>query len=426
MLSSSRRWRIPPPTPIGIESRPFGAWTRRAVFDRAGWRCQAEGCGRASRLECDHIDPGIEGRRLVGAVQPASTLPDVPYRQDAARLRAGQSPAVKAWDAFVKELAVDSPGYQATCLVWAGLSVPRPNPRGQQRRMTLTQKLTLRCSEIRQRLNEVAGLEGDALTAEIRSESDALGTEFRDVETKLRAAIIAEDVDPTPNPGPADSDPETRERAELVRRSSIGAIFASAVEHRNTAGAEAELQGELSLNANQIPLCAAPAPAGDARRHRGPWSGRADAATDHSLRVPGERGGVSRRGNAVRTRRGSGLHGDDQENRRTDPGRTCRRGRDHRDVRRERAFGVPDSGRVFLLPRGSRAFRRHGFEPPGEPFRRARGRVGSSDRHRHEWAAHRNESRRTTTSRPSPATRCIGHNLATAESMAGTRLPSAT
>ena len=120
--------------------------------------------------------------------------------------------------------------------------------------MTLTQKITLRASAIRERLNAIAGLEGDALTAEIRSESDKLGTEYRETETKLRAAIIAEDVDPTPNPGPADSDPETRERAELVRRSSIGAIFASAVEHRNTAGAEAELQGELSLNANQIPL----------------------------------------------------------------------------------------------------------------------------------------------------------------------------
>ena len=118
--------------------------------------------------------------------------------------------------------------------------------------MTLTQKLTLRCSEIRQRLNEVAGLEGDALTAEIRSESDALGTEYRETETKLRAAIVAEDVDP--NPGPAERDPETRERAELVRRSSIGAIVAAAVEHRSTEGAERELQSALSLHPNQVPL----------------------------------------------------------------------------------------------------------------------------------------------------------------------------
>ena len=58
--------------------------------------------------------------------------------------------------------------------------------------MLLSQKLALRVSEIRQRLNLIAGLQGDDLTEEIRSESDALGTEFRDVETKWRASLIAE------------------------------------------------------------------------------------------------------------------------------------------------------------------------------------------------------------------------------------------
>ncbi len=34
-----------------------GRWqaVRRAVFERDGWRCVA--CGRAGRLECDHITP---------------------------------------------------------------------------------------------------------------------------------------------------------------------------------------------------------------------------------------------------------------------------------------------------------------------------------------------------------------------------------
>ena len=34
-----------------------GRWaaTRRAVFERDGWRCTS--CGRAGRLECDHIVP---------------------------------------------------------------------------------------------------------------------------------------------------------------------------------------------------------------------------------------------------------------------------------------------------------------------------------------------------------------------------------
>ena len=58
--------------------------------------------------------------------------------------------------------------------------------------MTKSQQLALRRSEIRQRLNEIAGLEGDALTDEIRAESDRLTAEFRDVETQWRAATVAE------------------------------------------------------------------------------------------------------------------------------------------------------------------------------------------------------------------------------------------
>ena len=58
--------------------------------------------------------------------------------------------------------------------------------------MLSSQKITLRLSEIRQRLNEIAGLEGDAFTDEIRTEADTLQTEFRDLEVRHRAAIIGE------------------------------------------------------------------------------------------------------------------------------------------------------------------------------------------------------------------------------------------
>ena len=114
--------------------------------------------------------------------------------------------------------------------------------------MTRVQTLTLRASEIRQRLNEISGLEGDAFTEEIRQESDRLTAEFREVETKLRAATIAEGADPPADPG------ESRERADLVERANLGAIFAAAVEHRSTEGAERELQTELGLRPNQVPL----------------------------------------------------------------------------------------------------------------------------------------------------------------------------
>ena len=58
--------------------------------------------------------------------------------------------------------------------------------------MTNAQKLAVRLSEIRQRLNEIAGLDDDSMTDEIRNEADALTTEFRNKETQHRAAIVAE------------------------------------------------------------------------------------------------------------------------------------------------------------------------------------------------------------------------------------------
>ena len=44
--------------------------------------------------------------------------------------------------------------------------------------MTNAQRITLRLSEVRSRLNEIAGLEGDAFTPEIRGESEKLTNEY--------------------------------------------------------------------------------------------------------------------------------------------------------------------------------------------------------------------------------------------------------
>lgn len=60
--------------------------------------------------------------------------------------------------------------------------------------MTLSQKLALRLSEVRQRLNEIAGLQSEQLTDEIRAESESLQTEYRDTDSQWRAAVIAEDA----------------------------------------------------------------------------------------------------------------------------------------------------------------------------------------------------------------------------------------
>ena len=54
--------------------------------------------------------------------------------------------------------------------------------------MTNAQKLAVRLSEIRQRLNEIAGLPDADMTDEIRTEADKLGSEYRNAETQHRAA----------------------------------------------------------------------------------------------------------------------------------------------------------------------------------------------------------------------------------------------
>ena len=122
--------------------------------------------------------------------------------------------------------------------------------------MTIAQTLALRCSEIRQRLNEISGMEGDAFTDEVRQESDTLGTEYRDVETKYRAALVSEG-DASLTAGSqfgATGSSEDRAYRELVSKTDVGAIFEAVVEKRSTAGATAELQQHHGLTSHQVPL----------------------------------------------------------------------------------------------------------------------------------------------------------------------------
>ena len=70
------------------------------------------------------------------------------------------------------------------------------------------------------------------------------------MERRTAALTIAGDEPTTTTAGAG----ETRERAALVGRCNVGEIFAAAFEHRATAGAEAEIQSDLRLNPNQIPL----------------------------------------------------------------------------------------------------------------------------------------------------------------------------
>ena len=120
--------------------------------------------------------------------------------------------------------------------------------------MTESQRLTVRASEIRQRLNEIAGLEGDALTDEIRAEGDKLNTEYRDVETKLRAAVVAEDQPPTEHRDDA-MDAETRAFVAMRNRTRLGRYLEAFLDQTPLTGAEAELNEHrgLATQGNVLP-----------------------------------------------------------------------------------------------------------------------------------------------------------------------------
>lgn len=120
--------------------------------------------------------------------------------------------------------------------------------------MTESQRLTVRASEIRQRLNEIAGLEGGALTDEIRAEGDKLNTEYRDVETKLRAALVAEDQ-PAAEHRDDTMDAETRAFVQVRNRTRLGRYFEAFFDQIPLTGAEAEVNEHrgLSTQGNVLP-----------------------------------------------------------------------------------------------------------------------------------------------------------------------------
>ena len=115
--------------------------------------------------------------------------------------------------------------------------------------MTNSQRLELRASEIRQRLNEVAGM--TELSDEVQAESDALTTEYASVETRKRAALVAEseeavEVHATP-------DAEDRERVRLRDRCSLGGYILARLQGRLPAAEHAEYMSACGVE-NGIPI----------------------------------------------------------------------------------------------------------------------------------------------------------------------------
>lgn len=123
--------------------------------------------------------------------------------------------------------------------------------------MTDSQRLQVRASEIRTRLNDIAGLPDDGLNDEIRAETDRLTAEYRDVETRIRAALVAEDderksADARMGDAP---DGEERELRALQGRVSLGRFLSAFAAGSQVIGAEREIceHRGLTTAGNVIP-----------------------------------------------------------------------------------------------------------------------------------------------------------------------------
>ena len=121
--------------------------------------------------------------------------------------------------------------------------------------MTTKQKLELRASELRATLNDFASAE-EALTEEETTQLDEARAEYRDVETKLRAAITAEGEESEKREKRFElDDGEGAEIRQLAGRVAIGEYMQAAVEGRVVAGAESEFNLALEFKRpNGFPL----------------------------------------------------------------------------------------------------------------------------------------------------------------------------
>ena len=116
--------------------------------------------------------------------------------------------------------------------------------------MTEKQKVEVRLSEVKKGLNELGSK--TELSDEDRAQFNKFKTEYGDLEVRYQALTISEEE---PKKEEIRATPEEKEKAELEARCSVGKIFSFAMEHRSADGPEKELQTELGLSDNQVPLC---------------------------------------------------------------------------------------------------------------------------------------------------------------------------
>jgi len=130
--------------------------------------------------------------------------------------------------------------------------------------MTRIQRLQVRQSECRQRINELLDKanRADGLSDDENTELDKLTREVQDLEPKLRAALVA-DADGDGADGADGEDGEAEQRADeqdaelremqaIGDRARLGRYIAAALSGHNLDGAERELNEALGLRADGV------------------------------------------------------------------------------------------------------------------------------------------------------------------------------
>ena len=115
--------------------------------------------------------------------------------------------------------------------------------------MTNRQKIEIRRSETIQRLNELAGLEGEALTDELRAEMDTLTKALPGIETELRAAITLEAAEEAEARGMFgnNGDGEAAETRRLLESTPLTDYLGPAAAGSGIEGRAAELSAALKM-----------------------------------------------------------------------------------------------------------------------------------------------------------------------------------
>ena len=134
----------------------------------------------------------------------------------------------------------------------------------------------LRLSEIREKLNDLNGIESP--TDAQKTEERALLASLKTGEVEYREALTSEGEKDATVP----VDAGEREYRAVLARSNVGRIMTAVVEHRSTEGAESELQAALGLAPNQVPLCLLRLPAVE---HRAVTTGPDNVAASGQMAI---------------------------------------------------------------------------------------------------------------------------------------------